>query len=55
MIFKATGGGGPLRNEPDDEVIWRHINNSHVIEENRYQNNAKATSRHNLTAFKRFF
>ena len=27
-------GGGALRNELDDEVMWRHLTNSHVIEEN---------------------
>ena len=41
-IFKAIGG--TLRNELGDEVMWRHLTNSHVIEENRNQNNVKATS-----------
>ena len=35
-IFKATGE--TLRNELDDEVIWRHLINSHVIEENHLRN-----------------
>ena len=43
-LHNNGGGGGSLRNELDDEVMSRHLTNSHVIEENRHQNNVNAKS-----------
>ena len=43
MVVHLQSNGGTLRNELDDEVLWRHLTNSHVIEENRHQKNVKAT------------
>ena len=31
---QGGGGGGTLRNELDDAVMWHHLTNSRVIEEN---------------------
>ena len=39
--LQSNGGGGEL-----DKVMWDHLTNSHVIEENRHQNNVNTERLH---------
>ena len=42
MMVHLQSNGGTLRNEQDGELCDVTKTNSHVIEENRHQNNVKA-------------
>ena len=36
MVVHLQSNGGTLKNEQDFDFMWRHLTNSHVIEENSH-------------------
>ena len=42
MMLHHQSNGGNSKKWTGWGVMWRHLTNSHVIEENRHQNNVKA-------------